>query len=139
MYYTIVQVLQSGLKSKRSPATGTPSTYAPEEVFFPNYGLLGDRTNPSLVMDLFSMPRQIALKSWLKRRHGNLSMQEQDGWMLATSLLASNRLMRDVLDASRILYIFCGSADFCRRCCLDKRIQPALDEYGMSFDRAPYW
>jgi hypothetical protein len=103
-----------------------------------------DRTHPALIMHCLPLDRQIALKSFLKRWHGNEWMQLQDDWMENASLMASCGLAQYIFNAKRILYcgkhgIFCEQTDFCRRCCLDDRVQPALDEYGQCFKSAPYW
>jgi hypothetical protein len=103
-----------------------------------------DRTNPSAIMGLLPLDRQIAFKSWLKRWHSNKWMQGQDGWRKRTSLIASCELSTDIFNWRRILYcarhgLCCGLTNFCVRCCLDDRIQPALDEYGGSFRLADLW
>jgi len=103
-----------------------------------------DRANPSAIMKLLLTRMQIALKSWLKRWHGNDWMQGQDGWRKKASLIASCELAQGIFNGRRILYcakhgLFCALVDFCDRCCLDKRIQPALDEYGSSFKLARSW
>ncbi len=95
-------------------------------------------------MGRLPLSRQIALKSFLKRYHGNGWMQVQDGWLENASLTASCELNEEILDVSRVLYCIrcglrCEQPNLCRRCCLDRRVQPALDEYGRSFDHAPHW
>ncbi|HLX70182.1 MAG TPA: hypothetical protein VKV04_11205 [Verrucomicrobiae bacterium] len=95
-------------------------------------------------MELLPVQRQIALKSWLKRYNGNRWMQDQDGWKERASLIASCNLPSNIFNWRRILYcarhgLFCGSSNQCVRCCLDKRIQPALDEHGGCFKSARFW
>lgn len=103
-----------------------------------------DRTISHAIMNRLSLRQQIAFKSWLKRYHSNDWMQDQDGWLQRAALIASCELAEDVFSARRILFcakhgFFCGRMDCCVRCCLDKRIQPALDEFGDSFKLAPFW
>jgi hypothetical protein len=93
---------------------------------------------------LASLPpgRRIALKSFLKRWHGNAWMQDQRDWLEDACLIASCESV--TFNAKRILYcakhgLFCGHPNFCRRCNLDRRVQPALDEYGGCFPDARYW
>jgi hypothetical protein len=103
-----------------------------------------DRTNTSAIMKRLPLERQIAFKSWLKRWHGNTWMQNQDGWRQRAGLIASSELASDIFNSRRVLYcgrhgLFCGSANHCVRCCLDDRIQPALDEYGLCFKSDRFW
>ena len=103
-----------------------------------------DRTHPCAVMGRLPLARRIALKSFLKRWHGNDWMKAQDGWLADACLIASCELNEDIFNAKRVLYctrhgLFCEQSNVCRRCCLDRRVQPALEEYGRCFDLGPYW
>ncbi len=95
-------------------------------------------------MGRLPLARRIALKSFLKRYHGNDWMQAQFGWLEEAALIASCDLAEDIFDTSRVLYcarhgLRCEQANLCRRCCLDRRVQPALEEYSRCFDLARHW
>lgn len=88
------------------------------------------------------LERRIALKSWLKRWHHNDWMRDQDEWLEDACLMASCQSM--AFPVKRILYcakhgLFCYHPFVCRRCNLDQRVEPVLDEYGDCFPNAPYW
>ena len=103
------------------------------------------RTDRHDLLDNGHLPlsQEIALKHWLKRYYGNNWMHDQDNWLQDACLVASCQLPNGV-DLLRVLYcsrkgMRCERPRYCRRCNLDQRLEPLLEDYGSAFDKVGYW
>jgi hypothetical protein len=95
-------------------------------------------------MDLLPEATQIALKHFLKRYYRNPWMRNEVGWKEAASIIASAQGQFNDFHPKRILYcgrkgFLCGDHRNCRRCAVDKRIEPAQEEYGRALGTESYW
>lgn len=104
------------------------------------------RTDHKLLKSLTSnnLPResQKALRYFLWRLGKSEWMQSQEGFADRAGIaIASNSDFFDGISLCRCSQgnRLCKMPDFCPRCNLDQRVEPALAEYGEIFEKAPFW